>query len=188
MLSFNEFLKEAAETDKKLYVDMDGVLCDFFGRWYEMLKNMGEVIDEDAWEKIKAVMRRSKEADTLLSRAIKAGGGAEKFFATLDPLPGGKKLIAHLKKNNIPFTILSSPLGEDVKGSVAGKEEWLRKHGLGDVPQIFSHEKYNWAKGNVLVDDYGVNINAWEKHDGIGIKYEDSKVDEVIKELDKYFL
>ena len=42
MLSYSQFLTEAKKKPM-VYVDMDGVLCDFFGAWYAILKEKGEI-------------------------------------------------------------------------------------------------------------------------------------------------
>ena len=101
------------------------------------------------------------------------------FFANLDVLGGGQILINWLKKNNIPFSILSAPMSGNKKSdSIEGKRKWLKDHGLGSVPAIFTSDKQDYAMSNgvpnILIDDFGKNITAWKKHGGIGIKYDDA--------------
>jgi len=188
MLSYSQFLTEAKKKPM-VYVDMDGVLCDFFGAWYAILKEKGEIKEaREDWVKIKAYLQNINDREKL-DRDIEEYGGAEKFFADLPQLPGGKKIIRFLRDHDIPFAILSSPLGSDVKGSIAGKTKWLEAHGLGNVKAIFEHDKYKYAKkGDILVDDYGVNIAKWKNAGGIGIQHEEETTDQTLDQLKKYLL
>ena len=86
--------------DKKmphLYLDMDGVQADFFGKWAKLhnVPTHKEVPNqEQAFEKF-ANSTPEKVYD---------------FFRHLPPLPGGMKLVQWLRRHKIPFTVLSAPL------------------------------------------------------------------------------
>lgn len=163
-----------------LYLDMDGVQCDFyqgvadlFGYTsYKDIPNPEELITELANSNPKQVFD---------------------FFANLEILPGGLKLLNYLKVNKIPFTILSAPLrGPYSKYSILGKKEWLNKYNPGASKNaIFTSEKYLYAqkndRPNVLVDDLDKNINQWRAKGGIPIKHLDSTIDNTIKELEKIY-
>ena len=173
MKSFKEFMKEVeAEKGKPMvFVDLDGVLADFFGELWDIYQQTKK---EDAWENIKRELTPAQQ-DKLVN-SIK---NASDFFANLELLPGGKKILDYLQKNSIPFTILSAPLkGEKKEDSIEGKRIWLKNHGLGSIPQIFTHEKYHYAVTNgvknILIDDWKKNISDWKKAGGIGIKHDDS--------------
>jgi hypothetical protein len=163
-----------------LYLDMDGVQADFFGAWAkthnvdksENVPYLKKAIDELAQSKPKKVFD---------------------FFANLEPLPGGIKLINWIKTNNIPFTVLSAPLrGPYSKFSILGKKYWLDKYNPGTSKDaIFTSEKYLYSttrgRSNVLVDDYDVFLNPWIQNKGIAIKHSDETVDNTIEELEKIY-
>ena len=183
MLSFKEFLTEAKKKPM-VYLDMDGVLCDFFAAWWEFhKKNAKKMYAAESWEDLKKIPKnvRDKELETLPN--------AEEFFATLKPLPGGKKIVHFLRDNDIPFQILSTPLGSDREGSISGKTKWLEAHGLGNVKANFEENKAKYAKkGDILVDDYGVNIAKWNLAGGVGIKHDEDTTDNTLELLAKYLL
>jgi predicted chitinase len=103
---------------------------------------------------------------------------AYELFKDLPAFPSANKLLQMVVDFAGSYKILSSPLNFDKEGSIKGKKEWLGKHI--NVPAdgwVFDHEKYKYAKGpdgkpNILIDDYGVNIRAWEQAGGIAIKYQ----------------
>lgn len=86
MKSFKEFMKEIeAKKDKPMvYVDMDGVLADFFGELWKMhLAQKNE--EEDAWENIKRELTPAQQ-----NKLVKSIENPESFFANLPVLEGGK--------------------------------------------------------------------------------------------------
>ena len=174
MKSFKEYMKvmEAEKTKPQIYIDLDGVLADFFGELWNMYQENNT--KEDAWEDLKRELSPSEQ-----DKLVRSINNPIDFFANLDMLPGGKILITWLQKNNIPFRILSAPLSGDKKSdSIEGKREWLNQHGLESVPAIFTSNKQDYAMSNgvsnILIDDFGKNITAWKKQGGIGIKYDDA--------------
>ena len=182
MKSFKEFMKEIeAEKGKPMvFVDLDGVLADFFGELWDMYQDQK---NEDAWENIKRELTPAQQDKLIMSIE-----NPRDFFANLELLPGGKKILDYLQKNSIPFTILSAPLkGEKKEDSIEGKRIWLKNHGLGSIPQIFTHEKYHYAVTNgvknILIDDWKKNISAWKKAGGIGIKHDDASYLATIAQL-----
>lgn len=166
-----------------LYLDMDGVQCDFFRQWanlfgFDNYRDMGSKEEQE-----KNIMRLVNRGDEFV----------EKFFATLPMLSGGAKLLAFLRKNKIPYTILSAPLRHRFEASTAGKRRWLDQYTPGkSQAAIFTGNKHKYAmaggKPNVLVDDHGEKIAKWTNAGGIGIKHDDATVDETIAELAKIYL
>lgn len=171
MKSFKEYMKvmEVERAKPQIFVDMDGVLADFFGELWTMYQENNT--KEDAWEDLKRELSPAEQ-----NKLVQSIENPIDFFANLDVLEGGKILIDWLRKNNIPFSILSAPLkGNKKSDSIEGKREWLKRHGLGSVPATFTADKQDYAMSNgvsnILIDDFGKNITAWKKQGGIGIKY-----------------
>lgn len=173
------------ETMPHLYLDMDGVQADFFGAW----SNRSGV---DHWKAIK-----DKEAE-IEQLAHSTGDEVYNFFYELQPLKGGMEVIAWLRKHNIPYTVLSAPLRGPYKdASVQAKKDWLDKYHPGSSRSaIFTSEKYRHAmdggRPNVLVDDFGKYLSAWDKAGGIAVKHEDEAEDpetgkHTIQKLEKIY-
>ena len=149
-----------------LYLDMDGVQADFFGAW----------ANKHGVSHWKAIQDKEKEIEEL------AHSSAEEvydFFRELKPLKGGQKIITWLKRNNIPFTVLSAPLrGPFAEASKQAKKDWLDQYNPGtSSTAIFTSKKSMYAKNgdvaNVLVDDFGPYIQKWTDAGGIPVKHED---------------
>ena len=156
-------------TDTKmphLYLDMDGVQADFFGAWADRL-------GVDHW---KAITDKEKEINMLAHSSAKE---VYDFFRNLKPLKSGLEIIAWLKQNKIPFTVLSAPLrGPFADASKKAKRDWLDQYNPGTSNNaIFTSAKYKYAKNgdtaNVLVDDFGPYIQHWTNAGGIPVKHDE---------------
>ena len=154
-------INEIETKSKIVYVDMDGVLADLFNHVAE-LQGVDHYnhMTQDEW----SVFFK----DT----------NAEELFSGLPMFPTANSLLKMVRDMAGGYKILSSPLSFDRAGSIRGKRTWLHKHitVLSDGV-IFEHEKQKYAKQpdgtpNILIDDYGVNINKWNAAGGIGIKYQ----------------
>lgn len=149
-----------------LYYDMDGVLADFFGEW---ARSHGvahyKQIDKN---EIKASLDR-------------VGEEAESFFENLPVLPGVDELLRAAQSFG-GYTILSSPLERNEESSIEGKKKWISKHLQAYPPNavIFERNKAKYATTggikNLLVDDYGVNVNAWNDAGGEAFKHRSNNV------------
>lgn len=168
-----ELLQEDEDKGGKmphLFLDMDGVQADFFGAWS---KRSGV----DHW---KAIADKESEINELAHSSAKQ---VYDFFYDLEPLSGGMKVVAWLRKNNIPYTVLSAPLRGPFKdASVKAKKDWLDKYHSGSSSRaIFTDKKFRHAmdggRPNVLVDDYGKYLGAWKEAGGIAVKHEDQYED-----------
>jgi 5'(3')-deoxyribonucleotidase len=156
-----------------VYVDMDGVLADFFG--------------EVAREHDVAYWREIHRQDLGIDQIAQEPG----FFEMLPKLPNAGRLMSGiLKINNDRYSILSSPLMSNVTDSSEEKTEWLDKHLPNHPPQaiVFDHEKYKYAQQadgtpNILIDDWETNIRLWEANGGIGILYKDKDYKEALHKL-----
>ena len=185
-MRIKEILKEDEEKKMPhLYLDMDGVQADFFGAWS---KRSGV----DHW---KAIADKEKEINELAHSDPKQ---VYDFFRDLDTLSGGMKVIAWIRRNKIPYTVLSAPLrGPYSQASVKAKRDWLDQHHPGSSGNaIFTQNKAKYAmdggRPNVLVDDYGKYLNAWSAAGGIAVKHEDQHEDpdtgaHTIEKLEKIY-
>jgi 5'(3')-deoxyribonucleotidase len=155
----------------EIYVDMDGVLADFFGEW---AKAMGKKSFRDI-EDPEAAIGKIKDI--------------EDFWLNLPVLPQAKQLLTLIKKVKGKYKICTSPLADDPR-SEPHKREWVKKNLAFFLPEevIVTHNKPKWATQkdgtpNILIDDYGVNIDKWEAAGGIGFKYKDHKFDRTAKAI-----
>lgn len=173
-LAYNNELVEELENigpNTEIYVDMDGVLADFFGDWAKLMnkKHWTDIEDPaNAINKIKTV---------------------DDFWLNLPLTKNAKPLLMLIKRVKGSYNILSSPLADDPK-SIPHKKEWIKKN-LSFFPprRIFlTHDKAQYAtnsdgSANILIDDYGVNINKWSEAGGIGFKHKDHKFERTVKNL-----
>jgi|13_taG_2_1085334.scaffolds.fasta_scaffold04006_7 5'(3')-deoxyribonucleotidase len=168
-----ESIFEDLDPKSEVYVDMDGVLADFFGVWNQMMgvRHWKEIKDTDAaLQKIK---------DT------------KDFWINLPMTRNGKSLLNAIKRFKGKYNILSAPLPGD-PNSEPQKREWIQKH-LSMFPPskiIIDHNKAAYAKQadgtpNALIDDFGQNISKWENAGGVGIQHKDIQVGNTISKLAK---
>lgn len=162
---FVEALGELANSTE-IYVDMDGVLADFFGDWAKLM-GVDNFRDIPKHHDIKDALQKIRDT--------------ENFWLNLPLTNNAKNLLGLIKQVKGSYKILSSPLPDD-PNSEPHKREWVEKH-LGFFPPedvIITHDKAQFAvqkdgTPNILIDDYGVNIRKWEAAGGIGFKHKDHK-------------
>ncbi len=155
----------------QVYVDMDGVLADFFGAWAKLM-NVGH------YKEIQPV-----------SKGLKAIKQEKDFWENIPPLRGMGDLLKAIEDTYGSYTILSSPLAND-PNCIPGKYKWIDKNLNIFKPSnvIIDKDKAKYAKQsngtpNILIDDFGKNIMAWEGAGGIAIKHHHTSVQNTIKEL-----
>jgi 5'(3')-deoxyribonucleotidase len=173
---FVEALGEIANATE-IYVDMDGVLADFFGEWAKL---MGVEHFTDI----------NKEHD--IEDALQKIRDTENFWLDLPLTSNAKNLLNLIKQVKGSYKILSSPLPDD-PNSEPHKREWIEKH-LGFFPPedvIITHDKAKYATQedgtpNILIDDYGVNISKWEAAGGYGFKHKDHKFERTAKSIKQH--
>ena len=151
-----------------VYLDMDGVIADFFGK-------LEDNYNVDHWKSIKNITK------TLADIAC------TDFFYQIEPFPETGQIIALVESlSDGDWGICSSPLRGEEYNSAYWKRKWLED--LGCMPTdleklIFTHEKHLWAidritgKPNVLIDDKPSNVNEWINAGGIGILFQCNKDD-----------
>jgi len=144
-----------------VYLDMDGVLADFFSEYAKMAGVKGY---------------RDIPADKV-NPTLDAMIGTD-FFARLPMFPSVPALLKLVLSYVDYYNICSSPLRGDGSNSEKHKKVWIKEH-LRPLPKeiIITNNKPKWAKQpdgtpNILIDDRGLNINGWNQAGGIGIKYQ----------------
>lgn len=152
-----------ATANTKIYLDMDGVLADFFAEYAKLAG-----VTSGNYRDIPPA-----SADPTLEKMV----GTD-FFSRLPKFPTADSLVKLVLKYVKSYGICSSPLRGDHKNSEQHKRIWIQKH-LNPQPAeiIITGQKERHAVNpdgspNILIDDRGVNIVAWRARGGIGIKYQ----------------
>jgi 5'(3')-deoxyribonucleotidase len=173
-LKYYDKLKKVEEADglgeiassSQIYVDMDGVLADFFGEWARLM-DVEHFTDINKQHDINDALQKIRDTDD--------------FWLRLPMLPESKNLLNLIKQVKGSYNICSSPLADD-PNSEKHKRTWIEQN-LNFFPPdnvYITHDKAQYATNedgtpNILIDDYGVNIRKWEAAGGIGFKYKDHK-------------
>ena len=162
----------------EIFVDLDGVLADFYKRFDELYKTPAE-IDYPSNTKKKAAFVKK------FHNFIASGQ-----FATLDFMPDselGLKFLRELHKT-IPVCILTSTAREEYLNEVSRQKRiWLKEHSIEFNPVFVpgKHLKRYYSKpGRVLIDDTESNITEWREMGGIGILHKSWK--ETIREYKEH--
>lgn len=161
MITLKQF---EAKGNTRIYLDMDGVLCNF-------IKGVKDTTGEDFTSPDLNHAGKGK-----IKQKIEAKGD---FWHNLEWMPGGQELWRHVKSSS-PY-ILSAYANWD-KNSQAGKHIWIKRHLM--IPKqrielVKRADKQNYAVidgvANILIDDYIKNIREWEAAGGIGIHHTDAR-------------
>ena len=144
----------------KIYLDLDGVICDFHKRYTELFGTLPERDDR--------TNKFGKNFDSLIE---------DGNFATLDMMEGANELIHILEQlytdYGIPTEILSSTASPKRHEAIkAQKEEWLKTHGILFKQNFVPGKslKYKFAESTTLIIDDTVSvIDDWRRHGGHAI-------------------
>ena len=190
----DQFGKTVDENNKKLYteamadgkptvyLDMDGVLADFFG-------GVEKLYGVSHWKELTA--DKSKD---LKKEVIDRITGTD-FFATLPKFPTADGLIDLVKKfTGGTFSINTSPLRGDHENSGKYKKVWISNNIETPAEIIVTGRKETYAKDkasgtpNILIDDRPINIQKWQAAGGYGILYQANRdqLNKVQKGLEDY--
>ena len=159
----------------KIYVDMDGVLVDFFEAWTKLM-------GVKTWRDI-----------TNINVGLDKIRSTKDFWLNLKPTPNAKNLLDVIRKIKGSYNILSAPMADDHRVEPS-KKEWVKVH-LKDFPPdevIITTNKKAYAvqrdgTPNILIDDFGQNVAKWEDAGGIGFKHKDHKFERTAKNLQQHF-
>jgi 5'(3')-deoxyribonucleotidase len=150
-----------------IYVDMDGVIADFFGGLEKKFKVTHWKLIDNIEEQIMSLRNTD-------------------FFYILDKYETSDDLIHHVRQiSNGNWGICSSPLRNDFANSTFHKRRWLEKNMFMPAVSkcIFTSNKHKYATSiitgepNILIDDKLTNIDNWNKAGGIAIRYQANEDD-----------
>jgi len=154
-----------------IYLDMDGVIADFFG-------GIAKLYHVDHWKSI-------KDKDKIFVDLRNTD-----FFNTLKKFPETDQILSIVwgmaYQNKLRWGINSSPLRDDTHNSAYWKRVWLQDNKI--VPpdlqdMIFTQNKHKFAKDpldrrpNILIDDKPENIEKFNFAGGIGIRFQTNEDD-----------
>jgi hypothetical protein len=172
---------ENMESMPTVYLDMDGVLADFFG-------GIEKLYGVQHWKEL-----TSDRTKDLKTEVIKKITGTN-FFETLPKFNTADALIKLVQDfTGGVYSINTSPLRGDNKNSAYYKKIWIGKHLPKPQEIIVTGRKESYAmnknnKPNILIDDRPINIQRWTGRGGYGILYQANKdsVDKVKNALEEY--
>ena len=164
-----------------VYLDMDGVLADFFG-------GIEKLYGVQHWKEL-----TSDRTKDLKTEVIKKITGTN-FFETLPKFNSADALIKLVQDfTGGIYSINTSPLRGDNKNSAYYKKVWIGKHLPKPQEIIVTGRKESYAmnknnKPNILIDDRPINIQRWTGRGGYGILYQANKdsIDKVKNALEDY--
>ena len=185
---------QVAENNKKLYnenmadgkpivyIDMDGVLADFFGGVEKLygVQHWKDLSQDNKLDLKQEVINRIQGTD---------------FFATLPKFQTADNLITMVKKfTGGTFSINTSPLRGDNENSGKYKKLWIAQNIEQPEQIIITGRKESYAKDkasgtpNILIDDRPVNVQRWQGAGGYGILYQANRdpLSKVQQALDNY--
>ena len=159
-----------------IYLDMDGVLADFFG-------GLENKLGVDHWKSLswkEEVFAKLKGTDFFNRIPCFYEDGRNQSFRILE-------FVKHVAwENEIDWGICSSPLRGDEYNSAYWKRVWLERMDFmpDDVNNcVFTSNKpqYAWSYKdllpNILIDDKPQNIKTWRDAGGIGIRFQANEDD-----------
>ena len=159
-----------------LYVDMDGVLADFYGPFNRMA-------GVSSW----------KEAPKSVTLGVlKKITKQDDFWINLKVLPDVPQLMSAIKSLfGGEYKLLSKAIVGD-PNAVKQKKQWAQQN-LSPLPNETiimpaTANKGIYAKQadgtpNILIDDFGYNIKKWEQAGGIGVQHKTGAVNTTIQQL-----
>lgn len=143
-----------------IYLDMDGVLCDFDKRYKELFGiTAGSARDKKEFHKYFDIFIQKRS------------------FETLDALPGAMDLVEFLRKASVPTQILSSTANEENYDAISKQKLiWLQTHGITFKPNFVPGKKHKWkfaGPDKLIIDDTQSVIDDWRKAGGLAIWHQD---------------
>ena len=163
-----------------LYVDMDGVLADFYGPFNRMA-------GVESW--------KDASKDTV-SAVLKKITKQKDFWINLKVLPDVPQLMSAIKTLfGGRYNLLSKAIVGDPH-ALKQKKQWAQQNLNPQPKQVIimpaTADKGKYAlqsdgTPNILIDDFGYNIKKWRSAGGIGVQHKTGNVTETVKDLQQAF-
>lgn len=145
-----------------IFLDMDGVLCDFFNGALEACGLPADTPPK--WDFWSSRLTDQEFWATIDQQCC--------FWEDLHPYSWAQELVAACRKLG-PVYFCSSP-GPD-RDSASGKLFWLRRHGFlqpGDSNYFLTSQKqFLAAEDRLLIDDADSNVSRWQESGGEGLLF-----------------
>ena len=174
--SLMDLLQEDLAKAYDIFIDMDGVLTNFEGRFEQFAG-----VTPDEFMSQKTIQYGEKKANEEFWDLVDKQIGV-RFWAGMPWMPEGEELFKYIKKYKP--SILTSPSREE--SSRIGKGVWVKRN-MSGVPVKFGYGANGKAKyagsNKILIDDREDNISAWKAAGGIGILFKSTE--QVKNELSK---
>lgn len=148
-------LRPVTEVGTTLYIDMDGVLADFDGSFPAVFGiDHRSLADDDMWLHI---------------------NGHPSFFRDLPPMAGALDFFRSVE--HLQPVILTACPKSNYAHVAAQKRAWVREHLSATclvLPVLGGRHKplFMHQPGDILIDDFGRNCDAWTEAGGVAIKHE----------------
>lgn len=145
----------AERSTRTLYLDMDGVMADFDGAFPAVFGlDHRSLADDDMWGHINA---------------------HPSFFRDLPPMPGALHFFESIRWLQ-PVMLTACPK-TNYAHVAAQKRAWAREHlcpHITVLPVMGGRNKalFMHNPGDILIDDFGKNCDAWREAGGVAIKHE----------------
>ncbi|AMB48339.1 hypothetical protein [Methylobacterium sp. AMS5] len=153
-------------TTRRLYLDLDGVMADFDAHFPALFGvDHKSMLDNDMWAKI-------------------TGHGT--YFRDMPVCPGALEFYRQIADME-PIILTACPRS-DYQRVALQKREWVREHLGANVtvlPVMGGKNKplFMHAPGDILIDDWDRNCDAWTAMGGIAIQHENHDFEETMAQL-----
>lgn len=154
---------------KRIFLDMDGVLCDWVGAACRLFgQDPKEVLAN--WSEDGSIAPQLGVSMNELWRKVDSHGTA--FWSELDPYPWASELW-ELCNSYAPTVVLTSPSQHHT--SPAGKMLWMDKHLGGGKPfrefLMGPRKEFCAGPGSLLIDDLGSMCERFREFGGMAIEF-----------------
>ena len=160
---------------KILYLDLDGVMCDFDKQVHKLFGN-----NPDDLQSIKSTETTKEYIHRIGSNQFwKKIRTSPEFWSSMDPIEGSIEAFKRLYPLFDSVCIISNPDKKDLTNCINQKNKWVDTYLSGyNLKRIYLENKYIYANPNcLLIDDLEKNIKLWKQYGGKTIhftKYDDN--------------